>query len=73
MMRIGEVSNILGVCSDRLKRLEAAGLFTPQRDCVRYAPQDVERLRAILYPHSGHIAATVAEPTTAVALAAAGA
>ena len=67
MKRIGEVAEVLGVCPDRLKRLEAAGLFTPQRDCAgqrRYDVDDVARLRALLYPASGVRSAHLADGTT---------
>lgn len=53
MFRIGEVARQLGVCPDRLKKLEVAGLFTAQRDLAgqrRYAREDVQMLHRILFP-----------------------
>ncbi len=53
MYRIGEVARQLGVHPDRLRKLEAAGLFTPTRDLAsqrRYGAEDIAALRRILYP-----------------------
>jgi hypothetical protein len=67
MIRITEAARELGVCADRLKRLEAAGLFVARRDIAgqrRYAREDIARLHAILYPAASAASAHVGTTPT---------
>jgi DNA-binding transcriptional MerR regulator len=53
MLSINEAAHKLTVHRDTLRRIERSGVFIPQRTRAgarRYTAEDVEALRAILYP-----------------------
>lgn len=52
-MRIGDAAKALGVSGDTIRRLDRRGVVKIQRDWLghrRLSDQDVDQLRAILYP-----------------------
>jgi len=53
-MLIGDVASSLGISSEWLRQLERTGRIPPARRDIngyrRYDEQDLERLRAILFP-----------------------
>lgn len=55
MLKITEAARQLGVHPDTLRNLERRGLIRVQRDwsgARRYSADDVNRLRALLYPRT---------------------
>lgn len=56
-MRIGAISQALGVSVDTIRRLERRGVIVPSRDWAghrRFTDEDLVRLRKILYPMGGN-------------------
>lgn len=56
MLRIAAAARHLGVHPDTLRAWEKRGLIQPRRDWTgarRYAPADLDRLRALMFPQTG--------------------
>src|SRR5438552_13685243 len=56
MLRIAEAARQLGCHPDTLRNLERRRLIQPRRDWTgarRYAPEDLDRLRALMFPRKG--------------------
>ena len=79
MLRITGAAKVLGVCPNRLRRLECAAdgtRFIAQRDIAgqrRYSAEDIATLRRIFYPSASSCATTASHAATATEVNAHGA